>query len=207
MGTKRGCFLDMDDIQPQHRSLNLETAMLLKNTFYFVRHGETDYNRNYLCAGSQIDVPLNRTGKNQARSLKEKINSLPIHKVVCSPLKRTIQTAALATVHPLIIEHDIRECDLGDFEGKPVPDFIQHVETTSADVPFPNGESRTDLAKRVIAAINKYLLAYGNNLLFVSHGMVYWSLLETIGIPFHQIANAELIRFKPQECSWSALKI
>jgi len=90
--------------------------MLLKKPFYFVRHGETDYNRNYLCAGSQIDAPLNKTGKNQAKLLREKIDSLPVNKVICSPLKRTFQTATLATSHPLIIEHDMRECDLGDFE-------------------------------------------------------------------------------------------
>ena len=175
--------------------------MLIKKSFYFIRHGETDYNRNYLCAGSQIDAPLNKTGKSQAKSLREKISALPIDKVICSPLKRTRQTATLATSHPLIIEHDMRECDLGDFEGKPVPDFIQHIKTTSANIPFPNGESRAEVAKRVIAAVNKSLLTHGENILFVSHGIVYWSLLETAGIPFHYISNAELIQFKPQKAS------
>ena len=181
--------------------------MLIKKAFYFVRHGETDYNRNYLCAGSQTDAPLNETGEIQAKSLKDKISSLPINKVICSPLKRTIKTAHLATSHPLIIEHDLRECDLGDFEGKPVPDLIQHIETTSVGIPFPNGESRDEVAKRVLAAVNKFLLAHGENLLFVSHGMVYWSLLETVGIPFHHIANAGLVQFKPQQDSWAALTI
>lgn len=181
--------------------------MLLKKSFYFVRHGETDYNRNYLCAGGQTDTPLNKTGKIQAESLKDKISSLPINKVICSPLKRTLHTARLATSHPLIIDHDMRECDLGDFEGRPVPDFIQHIETTSPDVPFPNGESRTDLARRVIPTVNKFIRAHGENILFVSHGMVYWSLLESVGIPFHYIANAGLVQFKPQYNSWSALTL
>ena len=181
--------------------------MLIKKSFYFVRHGETDYNRNYLCAGSQIDAPLNKTGKRQAKSLRKKIDLLPVNKVICSPLKRTLQTATLATSHPLIVEHDMRECDLGDFEGKPVPDFIQHVETTSVNIPFPNGESRADVAKRVTAAVNKFILAHGENILFVSHGMVYWSLLETTGIPFHHIPNAELIQFKPLKDSWTVLNL
>jgi len=181
--------------------------MLLKKSFYFVRHGQTRYNRNYLCAGSQIDAPLNKAGKKQATSLKEKLNSLPVHKVICSPLRRTLQTANLATFHPLIIEHDLRECDLGDFDGKPVPGLIDHIKATSPDVPFPNGESRTEFSKRVIAAINKFLLAHGDNLLFVSHGMVYWALLEAAGIPFHYIENAELVHFKPQQNSWAAVKL
>jgi probable phosphoglycerate mutase len=70
--------------------------MLLKKSFYFVRHGETDYNLHYLCAGGKIDAPLNKTGTLQARSLREKISSLAISKVICSPLRRTVQTAMLA---------------------------------------------------------------------------------------------------------------
>jgi broad specificity phosphatase PhoE len=181
--------------------------MLLKESFYFVRHGETDYNRNRLCAGSRIDAPLNKTGKGQAKSLRDKIESLPIKKVICSPLKRTIQTAKLATSLPLVLEHDIRECDLGDFEGKPVPDFIKHIETTSPSTPFPNGESRHEVAKRAVSAVSKFLLAHGEGLLFVSHGIVYWALLETLGIPFHYIENAELIHFKPQKDTWASLKV
>ena len=182
--------------------------MLLKKSFYFVRHGETDHNRNYLCAGSQIDVPLNKTGRIQAKSLRKKINSLSINKVICSPLKRTVQTAVLSTSpHPLIIEHDMRECDLGDFEGKPVPEFIQHIEANSSEIPFPNGESRNDLSKRVLAAVNKFLQAHGDNLLFVSHGMVYWSLLEITGISFHHIPNAGIMQFKPQKECWAVSEL
>ena len=113
----------------------------------------------------------------------------------------------LATSLPLVLEHDIRECDLGDFEGKPVPDFIKHIETTSPSTPFPNGESRHEVARRTVSAVNKFLLSHGKDLLFVSHGIVYWALLETLDIPFHYIKNAELIHFKPQKDTWAALKI
>ena len=129
--------------------------MLLKKTFYFVRHGETAHNKNHLCAGAKTDVPLNNVGKSQARALKEKINALDLNTIICSPLQRTIQTARLATHRQLVIEQDIRKCDLGDFEGKPLPDFIQYFYTTPNHIPFPNGESRIDLAKRVLVAVNK----------------------------------------------------
>jgi broad specificity phosphatase PhoE len=181
--------------------------MLLKKPFYFVRHGETDHNQKRLCAAGQTDIPLNRTGKSQARSLRQKINSLDITKLICSPLKRTIQTAKLATQHQMIIEQDIRECDLGDFEGKPVSDFIQYIEATPKNISFPNGESQRDFAKRVLAAVNKSLSAYGDNILFVSHGMVYWSLLDVMEIPFHYIQNAELIQFKFENKSWKSIKV
>src|SRR5690606_37594426 len=103
----------------------------------------------------------------QARSLKKKIASLAINKVVCSPLRRTVQTAILAmetqkTLLPsFIIEHDIRECDIGDFDGQPVPKLIQYMEATEDYVPLPNGESRHNLKRRVKEAVNKSLKIHG----------------------------------------------
>ena len=181
--------------------------MLLKEPFYFVRHGETGHNKKRLCAGAKTDVPLNKVGKSQARALREKVNALDINNVICSPLQRTIQTAKLATHRQLVIEQDIRECDLGDFEGKPIPDFIQYFDATPNHIPFPNGESRSGFARRVLAAVNKSLAPYGDNLLFVSHGMVYWALLEVMKIPFHHISNAGLVHFKFGNKSWKAIKV
>ena len=180
---------------------------LLARPFYFLRHGETDHNRHHLCAGSQTDVPLNNAGKNQARMLRDKIKSLPVHKVVCSPLKRTIQTAQLATSLPLVLEQGIRECHVGDFEGKPVPEFVRHFEAISPDTPFPNGESRLEVATRTVAAVNKFLSDTEENLLVVSHGIVYWSLLEVLGIPFRYIKNAEIVQFRPHQGTWAAVRI
>ncbi|HXF90505.1 MAG TPA: histidine phosphatase family protein, partial [Candidatus Nitrosotenuis sp.] len=37
--------------------------MLVKKSFYFVRHGETDHNRRLLCAGGGTDIPLNEIGQ------------------------------------------------------------------------------------------------------------------------------------------------
>jgi broad specificity phosphatase PhoE len=181
--------------------------MIIEKPFYFVRHGETEHNRMHLCAGGQTDVPLNETGKFQAKSLREKIISLDINRVICSPLIRAIQTAKLATWHPMTVENDIRECDLGDFEGKAVPEFIQYIETANGNISFPNGESKNDFNKRVVTAFNEALLTYRENLLFVSHGMVYWSLLEIMGIPFHYIPNASLVHFKVENKVWGASKI
>jgi len=176
--------------------------MLVKKAFYFIRHGQTDHNRKHIYAGGKTDVPLNKTGKRQAKALRKRLHPLPINQVVCSPMKRALQTARLATQRPLIIDQGMKECDLGDFEGMPVPDFIRYADATPAHIPFPNGESRTDIAKRAINSINNCLASHGENLLFISHGMVYWSLLEALHIPFHHIPNAQLVHFKPHKNSW-----
>ena len=187
--------------------------MLTRKSFYFIRHGETDYNRHYLCAGSRIDAPLNQTGTSQAISLKEKISSLAINKVICSPLRRTVQTAMLAMetqkalLPSFVIEDGIKECDIGDFDGQPVPKLIQYMEETEDHVPFPNGESRHNLKGRVKEAINKSLKVHGEDILFVSHGLVYQELLKITGNPVHHIQNGTLVQFKPQGDSWIILNL
>lgn len=59
---------------------------------YFVRHGQTDWNIQHRLQGS-ADIPLNKTGINQAQILKEKINNLDIDFIISSPLKRAVDTA------------------------------------------------------------------------------------------------------------------
>lgn len=61
---------------------------------YVVRHGETDYNRNYIFQGKS-DIPLNETGIAQGGYLLDEIRSqgLTFDKIISSPYRRTRQTA------------------------------------------------------------------------------------------------------------------
>ena len=62
---------------------------------YFIRHGETDWNREGRIQG-QIDIPLNDNGHQQAvaisRGLKTFLGNGKIDLFVASPLTRTRQT-------------------------------------------------------------------------------------------------------------------
>jgi broad specificity phosphatase PhoE len=70
---------------------------------YLVRHGETDWNVKGLCQGSRNDIPLNKTGKEQAiktgKYLKEyRQRDGKFDLVLCSPLIRTKETCELICV-------------------------------------------------------------------------------------------------------------
>jgi len=43
----------------------------IQKSFYFLRHGETDWNKQQKIMG-QSDIPLNKTGVLQARTVAEK---------------------------------------------------------------------------------------------------------------------------------------
>ena len=47
---------------------------LIPQTFWFLRHGETDWNAKFLAQGN-VEVPLNATGLHQARQAAEMLRN------------------------------------------------------------------------------------------------------------------------------------
>ena len=56
-------------------------------TIYIVRHGETDANLNKIIQG-HLDVPLNDTGRSQARLLSQALRTVPFTRAWSSDLQR-----------------------------------------------------------------------------------------------------------------------
>ncbi|WP_162918595.1 histidine phosphatase family protein [Taklimakanibacter deserti] len=85
---------------------------------YFIRHGETDWNREGRIQG-QIDIPLNDNGHQQAiaisRGLKNFLRDTKIDLFVASPLTRTRQTMG----------HLLREFDLPENRAESEPAMLE----------------------------------------------------------------------------------
>jgi len=67
---------------------------------YLIRHGETDWNLKGLCQGSRNDIPLNKTGKEQAAKTGKYLQQYrqrdgKFDLVLCSPLIRAKETCEL----------------------------------------------------------------------------------------------------------------
>ena len=87
---------------------------------YVVRHGETDWNNKKLIMGRRNE-PLNEKGIRQAKETKEKLKDIDLDLIICSPLKRTKQTAAIINEDRLIkiiLADDLQERSMGDLEEK-----------------------------------------------------------------------------------------
>ncbi len=94
--------------------------IFMKAEFIIFRHGETDWNRQHRSMGT-TDIPLNATGKQQAERLAVRLAQEHISACYTSPLARAKETMCLvARYHhlPVWILEDLREMDLGQFEGK-----------------------------------------------------------------------------------------
>lgn len=164
--------------------------------FFFIRHGETDWNREGRLQG-QRDIPLNPRGRDQARAAGRMLArlaadcgfDLPALDFVASPLGRTLETMRLlrqsAGLNADAFRTDARlkELSFGQWEGRTWSELKREdpggMARRKADkwrfVP-PGGESYADLVERVLPAVQP--LAPGA--VVVSHGGVARALLQAL---------------------------
>ena len=157
--------------------------------FLFIRHGETDWNRQQRFQG-QIDVPLNDLGHTQARRLGERLAGEPTEHLISSDLQRAQQTAApLATAWqatPALMP-GLREQCFGVLEGLDVPTIkARHPDLWTqwlehrADFALPGGESLQQFHARVMTSVKALADAHpGRRLTVVTHGGVLDMLWRT----------------------------
>ena len=155
--------------------------------FYFVRHGETDWNVQKKIQGT-TDVPLNENGLQQARELAEKLvcENFEIDCVYTSPQVRaqvTAQMAATALGIKCIVLPELAEMDLGLWEGDNWPNIEEqygeiyyHWNANRRYVSTPEGECYNDVLKRVFFALEHIMNEKTGNVLVVSHSAIIMSL-------------------------------
>lgn len=157
--------------------------------FLFIRHGETDWNRQQRFQG-QIDVPLNDLGHAQARRLGERLGAEPADHLFSSDLQRAQQTAApvaAAWRAATALVQGLREQGFGVLEGLDVPTIkARHPalwlrwQEHRADFALPGGESLQQFHARVIGAVKALAEAHpGRRLAVVTHGGVLDMLWRT----------------------------
>ena len=171
--------------------------------FIFIRHGETDWNRQQRFQG-QIDVPLNDLGQAQARQLGARMAEEPAEHLICSDLQRAQQTAApLAAAWqaaPVLLP-GLREQCFGVLEGLDVPTikarhpelWLQWLEHR-ADFALPGGENLRQVHARVMEAVKALAEAHpGRRLAVVTHGGVLDMLWRTAhGLPLSGLRTCDI---------------
>ncbi|MBR2725618.1 histidine phosphatase family protein [Candidatus Saccharibacteria bacterium] len=142
---------------------------------YLARHGETDWNLQHKMQG-QVDVPLNKTGIKQAKKLKETLKNYNFDICYCSPLKRAIKTAEIATDGrtKIIFDDNLKERSYGKLEGKhSVDDFNQDINASQDGM-----EPIKDLLARSQKVLDRLKAENPPNakILVVGHGTMFKAL-------------------------------
>ncbi len=164
---------------------------------FLVRHGETDYNREFRIQG-RIETDLNALGIQQSQLTGEYLYKQVPEFDYCyvSPQKRAMQTFEIINsiykknnkINNIILSEDLKEIHCGRWEGrlykeleKEEPETIYKIRT-DINFPYPDGESAQDVKKRAERFFKTHILTLPNgnktplNILIVSHG----NLLRTL---------------------------
>lgn len=172
--------------------------------FYFLRHGETDWNVERRCQG-QLDIPLNDHGKNQAKIIQSLIKDLPITKCVSSDLSRALETAKIA-LHDsaMAIEATplLRERHFGNLQGQLFNEIEKQVGP-SGMVEDPTIETDDAMWERW-----QKISLQPNNTLFVTHGGFIRVVLNKLGLTDQKIKNValyKLMQIKNQKWAFDSL--
>lgn len=80
--------------------------MITKKEFYFIRHGQTDYNISNAKIDHE-DVSLNAMGLKQAQAIEAIVAQLPIKSVCYSPFKRAKETKEIISSRLQALHYEI----------------------------------------------------------------------------------------------------
>ncbi|MGA7689389.1 MAG: histidine phosphatase family protein [Jiangellales bacterium] len=169
------------------------------------RHGQTTWNKAGRFQG-QTDVPLDAAGHAQAQRAAVMLARMEPSLIVSSDLSRAHETArALADVTGLhvTLDPDLRETNGGHFQGLTGDEIrAQHpgdwAAWASGDPHFRNpggGESRTDVAARMLAAVLRAANQVGNGLaVLATHGgAARLAVAQLIGLPLERVGSLGVI--------------
>ena len=179
---------------------------------YVIRHGKTEWNERQLMQG-KADIPLNESGREDARLAHDKYADLPVDICYCSPLVRAKETAELFLEGrniPIIPDERLSEMDFGVYDGQAAigefvdTGFYHHPEAYQTP---KGGESFAELYFRTGEFIREVLMPLhreGKNILIAGHGCMNCALIAQLeytpikDIWKHMQRNGEVYTVKMQ---------
>ncbi len=182
--------------------------------FYFLRHGETQFNLERKFQGS-IDVPLNPTGVAQAKRASEVLAAHAFSRIVSSPANRVLKTAcftAEATGAPMHVDSDLMEFNVGSFEGlcvvttKARHGLGEH-ESFMSILP-DDAEKWHEFVPRICASVRRWTDKHPDEVLLIAaHGLVFRALAVTLTGEALTSQNAEPYYFHSDGGDWRVDKL
>lgn len=147
---------------------------------YFIRHGETKYNRQGIIQGGGIDSSLNALGRKQGKAFYECYKDVDFEVVLTSKLKRTHETVGSFIDAGLPWEQfaELDEMNWGVHEGKAYApwmrkgylNMINEWNNGNLDARLEGGESARELLDRLARFLEHLKQRPESRILVCSHG-------------------------------------
>lgn len=178
-------------------------------TIALIRHGQTVWNAEGRMQG-RSDIPLNETGREQARDAGAALAGSSWEVIVSSPLSRARETASIIAAHTgleLGASYDILvERDYGVVDGLTMAEIT---EQWGDDRDFPGLESIESVAQRGTSALDQIAADHpGRRVIVVCHGTLIRHTLATVaGHPVDQILNGSISTLERHDDGWRVLTV
>ncbi len=177
-------------------------------TLAFIRHGQTDWNREGRLQGSS-DIPLNDTGREQALAAVPMLAEWNWDAIVSSPLGRARETAQIVAdglglpLGPAYTE--LVERDYGPLEGM----SDTEVMARWPDRRYPGAEPLDDVVERCLNGLMHIDRDYPDqNVVVVCHGTIMkYTLIRLTGHPIEVILNGTVSAIERDGDRWRVLTI
>ena len=122
---------------------------------------------------------LSGYGRQCARELGERRRADALNAIFCSDLLRAVETVEIAFPRPPVPLHRdsrLRECDYGEFNGRPVAE-VAPLRARHIDEPFPGGQSYRQVVEQTRGFLRDLVAAWdGARVLVVAHSANRWAL-------------------------------
>jgi broad specificity phosphatase PhoE len=183
-----------------------------RTNVYFLRHGESRGNSARIIQGRQ-DLALSERGLRQSEAVAPWFTGRGIDEILCSPLRRAVQTAEtvgrVIGVERVEPHEDLNELDTGIFTGLTVEQIRKehpeawHSFQRSSWEGVPEAERISDLLTRAESLwrdIGARITRGTSNLLCVTHsGILQWIIKVTFAqrswMPLVPVANCSICHF------------
>jgi probable phosphoglycerate mutase len=177
--------------------------------FAFIRHGQTDWNRDDRLQGSS-DIPLNDTGRAQAHEAAALLRDGGWDAIVSSPLSRARETAEIIAAD-LGIELGpsyaaFVERDYGINEGGSSSEIVAR----HPDRDYPGAEPLASVVARGKAGLQQVAADFGErDTIIVCHGtIIRYTLAALAGHRLPGILNGSISTLERQaDGSWKVLSV
>lgn len=175
-----------------------------RQKFYFIRHGETDWNKQGILMG-QMDIPLNETGLQQAQQAALIVNNHEYGLIFSSSLQRAFVTAQIITksqARPIQVLHGLKE---RGFPSGMLHDDLEHITTDNLT---GNYEKWSDFSSRVMTSLD-YVMSQKHQLppLIIAHGGVLVAICQALNVTMPTIANCQPLEFWQDEQGFWQVKL
>ena len=171
---------------------------------FILRHGETVWNREGRMQGA-LDSDLTDLGRDQACAMGTLLAGFDLagHHLYCSPLGRARATAALAFDRAPVLDHRLREIEVGQWSGLTRPEILVRWPGMSEDEDMlefyaraPGGEGFDALWDRVTG----FLADLTGPAVIVTHGVTSRFLrTAALGLTpaeLHQVPGGQGVVFR-----------